>query len=93
MLNSGEMTTLLRKEKMYSIVEELWFENSPQIFEPSDQLLSIEGAKVFTLKHAVFANHFPRWFANVIAVAGLCPRRILGTSASNIRRLSITTER
>ena len=29
--------------------------------------LSIEGAKVWLLEHAVFADHFPRWFGNVVA--------------------------
>jgi pyrroloquinoline quinone (PQQ) biosynthesis protein C len=58
---------MLTKEKMYSIVGRLWFEDSPKLFEFLKEYMSIEGAKVFTLEHAVFANHFPRWFANVVA--------------------------
>jgi pyrroloquinoline quinone (PQQ) biosynthesis protein C len=62
---------MLTKEQMHSIVGELWFENSPKIFDFLANYMSIEGAKVFTLEHAAFANHFPRWFANVVA---RCPQ-------------------
>jgi hypothetical protein len=58
---------MLTKEQMHSIVGELWFANSPKIFEFLTNYMSIEGAKVFALEHSVFANHFPRWFANVVA--------------------------
>jgi pyrroloquinoline quinone (PQQ) biosynthesis protein C len=58
---------MLTKEKMFSIVGEIWFENSPKLFDFLRNHMSVEGAKVFTLEHSVFANYFPRWFANVIA--------------------------
>jgi len=64
--NLEDLSTLT-KEKVFSIVGELWFENSPKLFEFLTDYMSIEGAKVFTLEHAVFASHFPRWFANVVA--------------------------
>jgi hypothetical protein len=66
---------MLTKEQMHSIVGELWFENSPKIFDFLANYMSIEGAKVFTLEHAAFANHFPRWFANVVA---RCPTSTRG---------------
>ncbi|MEE8519630.1 MAG: iron-containing redox enzyme family protein [Dehalococcoidia bacterium] len=32
--------------------------------------LTLEGTRVFALEHCVFANHFPRWFGNIV---GNCP--------------------
>ena len=58
---------MLTKEKIFSLVGKLWFEDDPKFFAFMTKHLTIEGAKVFTLEHAVFADHFPRWFANVIA--------------------------
>src|SRR5688572_11678053 len=58
---------MLTKEKIFSLVGKLWFEDDPKFFSFMTKHLTIEGAKVFTLEHAVFADHFPRWFANVIA--------------------------
>jgi pyrroloquinoline quinone (PQQ) biosynthesis protein C len=29
--------------------------------------MCIEGAKVYAMEHAVFANHFPRWFGSMVA--------------------------
>lgn len=58
---------MLTKEKMFSVVGEIWFENSPKIYDFLVNHMSREGAKVFVLEHAVFADHFPRWFGNIIA--------------------------
>ncbi len=32
--------------------------------------LSREGVAIFTLEHCAFAEHFPRWFGNIV---GNCP--------------------
>lgn len=58
---------MLTKDKIFSLVGKVWFEDNPKFFAFMAKHLSIGGARVFTLEHAVFADHFPRWFANVIA--------------------------
>jgi pyrroloquinoline-quinone synthase len=58
---------MLTREKIFSVVGKLWFENEPKYLEFLTKHLSIEGAKVWLLEHAVFADHFPRWFGNVVA--------------------------
>ena len=42
----------------------------PKIVEFVNKHLTVEGARIFTPEHTYFAEHFPRWFGNVI---GNCP--------------------
>lgn len=58
------------KERIRGLVGDNWWRPLPEIIRFQSEYLSREGALVFALEHCVFADRFPRYFANV---TGLCP--------------------
>ena len=61
---------MITKEDVFSAIADAWWERKPKIVEFVNQHLTVEGARIFTPEHTYFADHFPRWFGNVI---GNCP--------------------
>ena len=61
---------MITKEDVFNAIADAWWERKPKIVEFVNKHLTVEGARIFTPEHTYFADHFPRWFGNVI---GNCP--------------------
>ena len=61
---------MITKEDVFNAIAYAWWERKPKIVEFVNKHLTVEGARIFTPEHTYFADHFPRWFGNVI---GNCP--------------------
>jgi len=61
---------MIIKEDVFNAIADAWWERKPKIVEFVNKHLTVEGARIFTPEHTYFADHFPRWFGNVI---GNCP--------------------
>lgn len=58
------------QEAMIDVLGRTFFQNPPAYFDFLRHHMTHEGARVFALEHCVFADHFPRWFGNMV---GNCP--------------------
>ena len=61
---------MITKEDVFTAIADAWWKRKPKIVEFVNKHLTVEGARIFTPEHTYFADHFPRWFGNVI---GNCP--------------------
>jgi len=57
---------MLTKDTILPEVGKIWWENNNVMMDFIHHHLSREGAAIFTVEHCAFAEHFPRWFGNIV---------------------------
>lgn len=66
------------EEALFQLIGETWWRDEAAIVRYIQDDPGREGMKVFALEHCYFANHFPRWFGNIVSNCPLLePRRYM----------------
>lgn len=68
--NAAAMSPTEFETALLELIGETWWRDEAAIVRYIQDDPQCEGMKVFSLEHCYFANHFPRWFGNIV---GNCP--------------------